>query len=434
MKILWLSKLADGLDMAYRCQQEGAKVKVCILDPEEKHLYDGILNSKVDNWQKELSWCDFVVFDVNSMEKEKKIVFDKGVPAFGMGHSRKSKEAWKISETLESDRKMVHDLMNALNMGEKHETLEFTTIEEAITHLKKHQVPHVIKPESKMLVESSLTLIGEFDNNEDTIAYLDSFKLRPEANKISGFAMEERLPGIEVAVSAWCNGKDFVYPVNINFEHKRFATGDIGFETGETGTLMYYSDWKIPLFQETLYKMGNILMDYDYRGQIDVNCIVNENGIYPLELTPRFGYPAMFIEQELHKIPWSEFLGNLAYGYSTPLDVYPAWAIGVVCLGEGFPSDKEGKKRMMYIPIIGVEESNEEHVHLCEAMKIDGKLVCSGMYPLVATAKGKTITDSQKAVYDDVIPQIYFPKQFYRTDIGDRVQRDYNTLKKWGIL
>ena len=35
-----------------------------------------------------------------------------------------------------------------------------------------------------------------------------------------------------------------------------------------------------------------------YVGYIDVNCIVNSNGIYPLEFTARFGYPTISIQQE----------------------------------------------------------------------------------------------------------------------------------------
>ena len=34
-----------------------------------------------------------------------------------------------------------------------------------------------------------------------------------------------------------------------------------------------------------------------YVGYIDINCIVNNNGIYPLEFTARFGYPAISIQR-----------------------------------------------------------------------------------------------------------------------------------------
>jgi hypothetical protein len=40
------------------------------------------------------------------------------------------------------------------------------------------------------------------------------------------------------------------------------------------------------------------LREEGYIGFIDVNCIVNSNGIYPLEFTSRFGYPTISIQQE----------------------------------------------------------------------------------------------------------------------------------------
>jgi phosphoribosylamine-glycine ligase len=92
---------------------------------------------------------------------------------------------------------------------------------------------------------------------------------------------------VEVAVGAFFNGKQFIYPVNINFEHKKLFPGNLGPPTGEMGTSMF---WSPPnqLFNQTLLKMESKLAEEGYVGYIDVNCIVNGNGIYPLEFTARF--------------------------------------------------------------------------------------------------------------------------------------------------
>ena len=54
------------------------------------------------------------------------------------------------------------------------------------------------------------------------------------------------------------------------------------------------------------------LRDEHYVGYIDVNCIVNANGIYPLEFTARFGYPTISIQQEGLITPMGDLLHGLA--------------------------------------------------------------------------------------------------------------------------
>ena len=49
------------------------------------------------------------------------------------------------------------------------------------------------------------------------------------------------MTGVEVAVGAFFNGKEFVYPLNVNFEHKKLFPGNIGPSTGEMGTAMFWS-------------------------------------------------------------------------------------------------------------------------------------------------------------------------------------------------
>ena len=77
------------------------------------------------------------------------------------------------------------------------------------------------------------------------------------------------------------------------------------------GTTMFWSE-PTRIFNATLKKMEPKLREEHYVGYIDVNCMVNSNGIYPLEFTARFGYPTISIQQEGMITPIGEFLYRLA--------------------------------------------------------------------------------------------------------------------------
>ena len=79
--------------------------------------------------------------------------------------------------------------------------------------------------------------------------------------------------------------------------------------------------WSEPnkIFNATLKKMEPRLAEERYVGHIDINCIVNSNGIYPLEFTARFGYPTISIQQEGLLTPIGEMLYKLAEGTITRL-------------------------------------------------------------------------------------------------------------------
>src|SRR5205807_2351897 len=110
------------------------------------------------------------------------------------------------------------------------------------------------------------------------------------SSKIGTFQLQEFVKGVEIGASRFFNGKDFVGPVCMGVEYKRLCSGDVGPLTGEMGTLIFWRD-DTRLFRETTSKLKSQLAAVNYVGYIDINCIVNAGGIFPLELTCRFGYP-----------------------------------------------------------------------------------------------------------------------------------------------
>ena len=189
---------------------------------------------------------------------------------------------------------------------------DFTSFDDAIAFVRANPNRYVIKPSGEAQNLKGLLFVGEEEDGRDVIEVLEDYK-RAWANQIQSFQLQRRILGVEVATGAFFNGREFVYPICVNFEHKKLFPGDIGPSTGEMGTAMFWSEPN-KIFNQTLRKMEPALAREGYVGYIDVNCIVNANGIYPLEFTARFGYPTISIQQEGLLTPMGELLHGLAAG------------------------------------------------------------------------------------------------------------------------
>jgi phosphoribosylamine--glycine ligase len=239
---------------------------------------------------------------------------------------------------------------------------------------------------------------------------------------------------VEIAVGAFFNGKEFMSPINVNFEHKKLFPGNLGPSTGEMGTSMFWSEPN-RIFTQTLRKLESRLAEERYVGYIDLNCIVNANGIYPLEFTARFGYPTIFIQQEGITMPMGEFFYGMASGTLKNFKTKSGFQVGVRIVVPPFPfSDPETFNVKSKDSVIHFKKPTDG-VHIEDVKLLNGEWVIAGTSGVVqvVVGTGYTMKQAQQQVYTR-IKGIMIPHMYYRTDIGDRWFEDADRLHNWGYL
>ncbi len=423
MKFLFVSPEALSLDLAYRVTQEGHEVKFSVHGETEKDVGDGFVD-KADRWEDLVGWADVIVFD------------DVG---FGRVADKLRAEGKKVvggsayTDKLESDREFGQNELARAGVSIL-PSQNFTDFEEAIRFVQANPGRYVIKPSGRAQNEKELLFVGQEGDGNDVINVLALYK-KHWAGKIRVFQIQQFAAGVEVAVGTFFNGKEFVRPVNVNFEHKRLFPGDIGPSTGEMGTNMFWTD-DSKIFQLTLQKMQPQLAASGYVGYIDINCIANHSGVYPLEFTSRFGYPTISIQMEGVTGEWGQFLHSLAAGQATELATKRGFQVGVVIAAPPFPfTDEKTFRKFSEDATVLFKRPDLSGVHLGEVKKdgSDWRLAGRSGYALVITGSGITTEEARNQAYGRVA-NIMIPNMFYRTDIGFKWIKDSDLLLSLGYL
>lgn len=415
----------DGLigDIAWQIGKEGHKVKYYIEEKEEKEVADGFV-PKVDSWEKEVDWADVIIFDdVLGHGTIAKKLRDKGKNVIG---------GTPYTDRLEDDRSFGQEELK------KHGVniipyKDFTSFDDAISFVEANPGRYVIKPSGEAANIKGLLFVGEEEDGKDVIQVLGDYK-KAWSKKIPSFQLQKRITGVEVAVGAFFNGKEFIYPINVNFENKKLFPGNLGPSTGEMGCFMFWSGPN-KIFNQTLKKMEHRLAEENYRGYIDINCIVNSNGIYPLEWTARFGYPTISIQQEGMTTPISEFLYDLAKGNGSKLKVKTGFQMGIRIVVPPFPfKDKETFEVKSKDSVVFFKKPTEG-VHIEDIKMVNGEWLITGTagVALIVCGTGQTMKQTQAQVYNR-IKNIIIPHMYYRDDIGERWFEDSDKLHTWGYL
>lgn len=422
-KFLFVSIESLSGSLAWEVKKEGNEVKIYIKSEEDKDVYDGFLE-KISDWKEHIEWADVIVFDDVGFGKEADELRKNGKLVVGGS---------EYTDKLEESREFGQEEMKRVGML----TLlhwDFTSHEEAISFIEQNPGRYVYKPSGFIPADlKGILFLGKDEDGKDIHEILRSNK-KVLGRKVKSFQLQKFATGVEIAVGAFFNGNDFIYPINVNFEHKKLFPGDIGPFTGEMGTLMYWSGPNT-IFRTTLEKMREEIKKSGYVGYIDINCIANGRGIYPLEFTTRFGYPTISIQMEGITTDMGDFLYRLAKGENFELKTQKGFQVGVVCAVPPFPYDDKGEMSLYKDLSIIFKKPNLDGIYFGDVKLVDENWRIAGEtgYALIATGSGTTVEDARKQVYSR-IDNIILQNMFYRTDIGLGWHEDSDRLQTWGYL
>src|SRR5579864_5643427 len=217
-------------DIAWQVSKEGHEVRYFIGDKKERDIADGFV-AKSKDWEKDSDWADIIIFDDTLGQGEKaKALREQGKKVIG---------GTPYTDRLEDDRSFGQEELK--NSGVNIIPYEdFDSFDPAIEFVKKNPDRYVIKPSGEAQNVKRRLFVGEEEDGDDVVRMLEAYK-RAFSEEIKVFQLDRRMIGVEVAVGAFFNGKNFISPININFEHKKLFPGDIGPPTGEMGTSMFWS-------------------------------------------------------------------------------------------------------------------------------------------------------------------------------------------------
>jgi phosphoribosylamine--glycine ligase len=319
---------------------------------------------------------------------------------------------------------------------------QFYDYDSAIAHVKKTMQRFVSKPCDDANADKALSYCSS--GPDDMVYMLERWK---KSNKLKGsFILQEFIPGIEMGVAGWHGPHGWNDSFEENFEFKKLMNDDIGCATGEQGTVLRYVR-RSKLAEKVLLPLSRQLEKMGYIGDIDVNCIIDEQGNpWPLEFTTRLGWPAFQLQCALLKGDPIEWLHDLATGTDARPFFLDRVAVGVVLSVPDYPYSHMTRKEVVGIPIFGVTPALMQHLHPCEMMvgevatEVNGQLVrmpcpmTAGDYVLVMTGLGLTIQDARAKVYRRLerVRKRMPGSPMYRTDIGLKLARQLPKLQKHG--
>jgi phosphoribosylamine--glycine ligase len=426
--------IGDSNDLGalyHALSREGHACRVAIADEGARDMLAGLVHRSED-WKADLAWIREAAAE--------------GVLLFETAHDGATQDALRreglqviggsaLGDRLETDRAFGQQAFAEAGM-QIARVHPFDCFELAIEFVERTRARYVFKVSGEGFAPYR-NYVGVMADGTDMKAYLALQARRHRGQAAPAFILMEHLEGVEVGVGAYFNGERFLTPACLDWEHKHFFPGGLGELTGEMGTLVTYRGSE-RLFDATLARLAAPLAQSGYVGYVNLNTIVNERGVWPLELTCRFGYPGFAILSALQRDGWADLFQRLLRREDS-FATHDGYAVGVVLTVPPFPYASGYAELSRGMPVsfrADLTVEDRAHLHYGEVALEAGQLVTAGSvgYVMVVTGRGATAADAQADAYARVA-KVHVPNVRYRHDIGDRfIARDQQRLVELGWL
>lgn len=447
--------------LALQLQTEGCDVVVALKRPT--NILKGTIKRVPYTDRLDIAEeMDLIIYEDKSNRGEASELRDMGLSVIGGD---------KLTDRLELDRTWANSIakQSGILVPEMIEVDSFEMIRDII---KERGGKWVLKQQGKLDEIKGLNFVAKMDNSEDLLDFLPIL----EKNWIEGvkkdFVLQEKVEGYEMAIGSYWNGNEFMKDADgdeiceENWEHKSLFPGNLGESTGEQYTVMQYTKAKYSkIFMETLDKCRELLKMLNFRGDFDINTIVNEKGAYFLEFTPRMGVPATSGQLEIHKSSWFDFLKAMAdrkqdknfkydenfcivsWLYTKPFPFVNSHKLTALYDSSGEPTDMEEIADTMSFRMSNSEGillnfkkeftvEDWKHIHPDGIRFRENRLEVANPdgYVLTASQLGKTVEEAGDKL-NELLKKIVIPKAFWRNDFSNsNYHHCKDDLEQWGYV
>jgi phosphoribosylamine--glycine ligase len=427
MKVLIVDQDGVGLSFVLRAAQAGHDVK-WFIKPRPSNSTDvgrdfkGV--QKVDNWVPHVKWADLTFCTSNDDYIERLEFFKaKGFPIFAP-----SVESTKLEVSRTTGMKLLE------KVGiECVPYKTFKTMAEAEKHVLKTEERFVFKTLGDN-EDKSLTYVSK--SPADLVAWMR--RTPPPKGEVM---LQTFVEGIEMGVSRFLGKTGWVGPWNESFEHKKMMSGNYGPNTGEMGTIAYFTPESL-LGEKTLGKLEEELLKLGHLGDTALGFMIDDKGKpWPTEWTCRFGWPIanmMLGSTAGDPVMWMKDAINGKDTTSFKTDI----GCCVVLAHSKFPHT-EDVKEAVGVPVYGITRGNRPHIHpqsvqLTKQPDMEGGKVIerkmwttAGDYVAVITGFGNSVKQAAHRAYKTA-KQLHVANPILRDDVGEKLEETLPKLHALG--